>query len=353
MTPGSPRPLGQETALRALDAAITGDRVAGAYLLHGPPGTGRMLGARSFAAALLCESRRGAAACGACRGCRSEASGLHPDLLVVQADRGPRFDDDADAERAGISEFLAAARSGEKVAPRKTIPVRTLRRLVELTSLAPSAGGWKVVILDAFDEVEEEGAALLLKTLEEAPRRTTFVILARGTEAVPDTILSRCQRVRFRPLAPDLVRRIVRQSGGSAAQAVQETALERLVAIGQGSVGRTLRAIEWDVHSEALPAADLMLRGDPSGTDRIADWVRAAGRDLDAQRERAREALALLLHGVRGDAATRSGELRVAAIRHALESIESNVSPDLALRALGVRWEAAGSRGGAAAGPRG
>ncbi|MCG3132968.1 MAG: hypothetical protein HMLKMBBP_00054 [Planctomycetes bacterium] len=338
------RPLGQDAALRAFDAAIATGRIAGAYLLHGPPGTGRMLGARSFAAALLCTSRRGSSPCGTCRACRDDAQGRHPDLLVVQADRGPRFDDDADADRAQIASFTASARAAEKPQPRKTIPVRTLRKLVDLTALAPSGGGWKVVILDAFDEVEDEGAALLLKTLEEAPRQTTFLILARGTEAVPDTILSRCQRVRFRPLAPDMVRRIVRSAGGAAAQAVPAAALDRLVALGQGSAGRTLRAIEWDVHGGAIPPADRMLAGDALAVDGLVDWVRAAGRDLDAQRERTREALALLLHGLRGDAATASGEARIAAIRHALESVESNVSPELALRALGVRWGAAGAR---------
>lgn len=335
-----PRPetlLGQATATRTFEAALSSGRVAGAYLLHGPPGTGRGIGAEIFGGALLCERRAGLRRCGACASCRWNDQGRHPDFLVVTADRGPRFDDDAAAERGELQAFTRAARAADDVEARRTIPVRTLRRLMELLSLAPTTSGWRVVVVDAFDEIEDEGAAALLKTLEEAPPRTTFLLLTRGVDGVPDTILSRCQRVRFQPLAPDVVRRIVLERGGADARALAPAALDLVVRIAQGSAGRALRSVTTGLHERAAPAARDLLRGDDAAVEAVLAWVREGGRDLDSQRERSRELCALLILLIRDSWDGAPSDARIAAVRGALESIDSNVSPELALRALGVR----------------
>lgn len=327
--------LGQETAVRAFEAAIATNRVAGAYLLCGPAGIGRSLGASLFAHALLCAHRRGLVACGACRACRWNALGTHPDLFVIAADTGPRFDDDAEAARAGIDRFGRAARAAAKAGPRKTIGVRTLRRLLELLSLTAAGGGWKVVLLDAFDDVEEEGTALLLKTLEEAPPQTTFLLLARGTDSVPDTILSRCQRVRFRPLAPDLVRRIASARGGAPFAALDPAAVDVVCRLAQGSPGRAIATAALGITGVPL-AAVRTLGVVPEPPADLVPWMKEGAKDLEAQRERVREVLALALVGVR-DGWVPAGEGAIAAIRAALESVESNVGPDWALRALWIR----------------
>src|SRR6185503_17185485 len=97
--------LGQETALRLLRSSLAAGRLAGAYLLHGPAGVGRTIGAEIFASALLCASPRDGAACHACRSCRAFAKGTHTDFLTVSAETGPFFRDDADADRARLDEF--------------------------------------------------------------------------------------------------------------------------------------------------------------------------------------------------------------------------------------------------------
>ena len=119
--------LGQETALCVLRSSLRANRVAGAYLLHGPAGVGRTLGAEIFAAALLCSAAKDGAACRACKPCRAFTAGTHADLLTVSAETGPFFKDDAEAERAHLDQFTRAARLSAKRGPRKTIPVRTLR----------------------------------------------------------------------------------------------------------------------------------------------------------------------------------------------------------------------------------
>jgi len=330
--------LGQETALRVLSAAVEQDRVAGAYLLHGPSGVGRGLGAEIFAATLLCRAPRGASSCGACASCRKCAAGTHPDFLVVSAETGPFFKDDAEAERAGLAAFTAAAHRAAKRGPRKQIPVRAIRRALEFVALAPAAGGRKVALLDSFDEIEEAGTGTLLKSLEEAPRKTTFLVLAGSVESVPDTILSRCQRVRFRPLADDVVRRLLVGKGGDASASLDESARAFLVRLAQGSAGRAIRAAQLGAHRGAAAAARALLAGgDASACDVAAAWLFEDTRDLAVARERLRELVAATLLFARDDGRADALDAWVPALRHALESVDANVSPDLVLRALWAR----------------
>jgi DNA polymerase III delta prime subunit len=334
--------LGQETALRVLRSSFAADRVAGAYLLHGPAGVGRTLGAEIFAAALLCSSAKDGAACRACRSCRAFVAGTHPDFLSVSAETGPFFKDDAEAERARLDQFTRAARLSAKRGPRKTIPVRTLRRLLDFVSLASAFNGRKVALIDSFDEVEEAGTGTLLKSLEEAPRNTTFVVLAGSVESVPDTILSRCQRVRFRPLAPEVVRRLLASEGGSGAAALDDASRELLVRLGQGSAGRAIHAAELGVHQDGAGAAKALVDGaDPSACDAAAAWLFHGTKDLAVARERVRELVAMTLLLARDRAAARDSaailDALLPVLRQALESVDANVSPDLVLRALWAR----------------
>lgn len=334
--------LGQETALRVLRSSLTAGRVAGAYLLHGPAGVGRTLGAEIFAAALLCSATRDGAACRTCKSCRAFVAGTHPDFLSVSAETGPFFKDDADAERARLDQFTRAARLSAKRGPRKTIPVRTLRRLLDFVSLSSAFSGRKVALLDSFDEVEEAGTGTLLKSFEEAPRGTSFVVLAGSVESVPDTILSRCQRVRFRPLAPGVVRALLASAGGAASAALDETSRELLVRLGQGSAGRAIHAAELGVHADGAIAARALVDGaDPSACDAAAAWLFHGTKDLAVARERMRELVALTLLFARDRAEDRGAaavlDALLPVLRQALESVDANVSPDLVLRALWAR----------------
>jgi DNA polymerase-3 subunit delta' len=334
--------LGQETALRVLRASLDQDRVAGAYLLHGPSGVGRSLGAEIFAASLLCAQPRDSAACGACAPCRKFAAGTHPDFLAASAETGPFFKDDAEAERARLGEFTGAARRAGKRGPRKTIAVRTIRRALEFVSLAPAAGGRKVALFDSFDEIEEAGTGTLLKSLEEAPRMTTFLLLAGSVESVPDTILSRCQRVRFRPLAHDVVRALLDARGGDAASSLDADARGFLVRLAQGSAGRAIRAAELGANRGAAAAARALVDGaPPSACDAAAAWLFDDTKELAVARERLRELVAATLLFARDRAKERAApevlDSWVPVLRHALESVDANVSPDLVLRALWAR----------------
>lgn len=186
MAPDAPQ--GPPRAAEVLRRALAADRVAHAYALVGPPGSGRTAAALAFAAALLCErvplgsGRRGAPGadgCGACRGCALVRARQHPDLHVIEPtppESNPR-----------------GARA---------IRIGAVRELERQASLTPALGARKVFVLDDADRMTGEAPQAFLKTLEEPPARTVLILVLARTRAVPATVLSRCQIVRFAPPPP-------------------------------------------------------------------------------------------------------------------------------------------------------
>ena len=161
--------IGQPGAVALLTAAAR--QPVHAYLLVGPPGSGKRRAARSFAASLLCP----AGGDGTCRDCRLALAGQHPDVREI-----------------------------ERVGP--AISTDQADEIVRLSSLAPMEGRRKVLILDEFHLLRAEGAAKLLKTIEEPPASTIFCILADDVPPELVTIASRCMRVELRRLNDEVVR---------------------------------------------------------------------------------------------------------------------------------------------------
>jgi DNA polymerase-3 subunit delta' len=165
--------VGQSGAVALLERAIALDRPAHAYAFIGPSGVGRRLTAVAFAQALLCPS----GGCGGCGVCRRVAAGQHPDCQVL-VPIPPR-----DNPKGPLA-----------------IRIEQIRELEHVAALAPLEGSRKVFILDETERMTLPTAQALLKTLEEPPARTHLVLILANPRALPPTVLSRCQRVRFRPL---------------------------------------------------------------------------------------------------------------------------------------------------------
>jgi DNA polymerase-3 subunit delta' len=168
--------VGQEKAVTALIAAA--NRPVHAYLFVGPPGSGKAGAARSFAASLLCRSTPPD---GTCEVCRRVLIGIHPDVI--------------DVEREGAS-----------------IGIDTAREVTRLAATSPVEGERKIVILHDFHLVRESGPALL-KTIEEPPPTTIFVILAEHVPPELVTIASRCVTVEFEALSERQIATALESSG--------------------------------------------------------------------------------------------------------------------------------------------
>ncbi len=171
--------IGQQHATRLLAAAIDKGRTSHAYLFHGPDGSGRMEAALAFAAALACE-RHG---CGECASCRKAGRGTHPDISVV----------------APVGAFIT---------------VDQVREINSSVYLRPSESRSRVFIIADAGAFNSESANAFLKTLEEPPEYAYFLLLAAGRDRVLPTILSRCQTVRFGPVPPADIERVLREEEG-------------------------------------------------------------------------------------------------------------------------------------------
>ncbi len=209
--------VGQEEAVGHLRAAVAAP--VHAYLLVGPPGSGKRTAAVAFAAALLCP--RGG--CGECDVCRRAVAVIHPDLVLV--------------ERAGPSITVDQAREVRRLAMR-----------------SPNEGARKVLILTDFHLVRE-ASSVLLKVLEEPPASTVFVILAEQVPPELVTIASRCVRVDFGPLSAEQV------TSALVAEGVDPAIAREVAAVAGGRLDR-----------------GRLLAGDPGFGARREAWRAVPGR---------------------------------------------------------------------------
>jgi DNA polymerase-3 subunit delta' len=309
--------VGQPAALALLQRAVAGGRLAHAYAFVGPSGVGRRLTAVAFAQATLCPAR----GCGTCGICRRVAAGQHPDCLVI---------------------VPTPPRENPKGAP--MIRIEQVRELERAAALAPLEGARKVFVLDDAERVTLPTAQALLKTLEEPPPRTHLVLIIANPRALPPTVLSRCQRVRFRPLGDADAARLLEGRG------VAPAASGMLARLAQGrpgyALGTDLDALrarrEAALALVAEPPARLGAALDRVPTDRAAvtaylelywAWYRdalclAAGGSaallVNADQEEALRAVAARVSAPALAAA-------LARVKVAWLALEGNVNPRLAL----------------------
>jgi DNA polymerase-3 subunit delta' len=188
--------VGQPAAVATLSEAATHPgAMTHAWLITGPPGSGRSVAARAFAAALQCREaelgRAEAPGCGRCRECTTALAGTHADVTVVAT---------------------------EKV----TITIEEARALVSLAQRSPSGGRWRVIIVEDADRMVERTSNVLLKAIEEPPPRTVWLLCAPSPQDVVVTIRSRCRPVGLRvPPAADVAELLVRRHDVGPAAALE------------------------------------------------------------------------------------------------------------------------------------
>ena len=250
--------VGQEPAVRVLrraaeaaDARLQGARGAQtaamthAWLITGPPGSGRSNAGRAFAAALEC----GLKGCGECTQCRTALSGAHPDVTLIR------------------TELLS-------------IRVSEIRELVRRAAMSPTQGRWQALVVEDADRLTEQAADALLKSIEEPAARTIWVLCAPTVEDVVPTIRSRCRLLVLRtPPAAAIADMLVARDGvdpelaGFAARAAQ------------GHIGRA-RALARDQRVRERRAVVLAI---PFELRDLGACLTAAAQLVDSAREEAKE----------------------------------------------------------------
>src|SRR5438309_8173987 len=212
--------FGQERAVRLLRGALERGQVHHAYLLAGPEGVGKELLARTFAEAANCEERDPSVRpCGKCPNCRGNERGNFPDVTFLMPQ----------------TELLArglVGRADLETAPSKEIRVDDVRALAKRLSFAALRGRRKIAILTPADALNERAQNTLLKTLEEPPPQTTFLLVSSNPDALLPTIRSRCARVQFAPVREQVLYDALRARG------VAEGAARERAARAEGSFAR-------------------------------------------------------------------------------------------------------------------
>jgi DNA polymerase III subunit delta' len=241
---------GQEGAVAFLSRAL--ERPHHAYLFAGPEGSGKRLGMRAFAAALLCSN----GGCGECRDCRLALGERHPNMLLL--------------EPAGPDILVGKDASDPN----------TARGFASRAYLTPPEPGWKVMVVLQADRMRVEAADVLLKVLEEPPTDTVFLLLSARPDDLPDTVRSRCQEIGFPPLSESFVVDTLVREG------LDEDRARLASRLAGGNVGRARRLArderELKFRQVALEALERAATG-PPGALAAAEMLTKAGKEFRAR----------------------------------------------------------------------
>lgn len=254
---------GQDEAVATLSAAAHDpSSLAHAWLLTGPPGSGRSTLAHAFAAALIAEGPDDTATM------RQVMAGTHPDLLALRTE--------------GVIITIAQARA-----------------LVERSYFAPSLGRYRVIVMEDADRMTERTSNVLLKALEEPPERTIWILCAPSDADLLPTIRSRVRTLRLRePDVDDVARLLVARTG------VDEAAAEQAARHAQRHIGMAQRLATDEAsrrRREETLRAVLRVRSIGDVVEVAGEIVQAATDDakaLTAERDEAERASLLRTVGV-------------------------------------------------------
>ncbi len=196
--------VGQEHIVKTLTNALSTGKVAHAYLLTGPRGTGKTSIARLLAKAVNCLDKKESEPCNKCQACQEINQGKSLDLIEIDA-----------ASNRGIDE---------------------IRELRDGIKFSPNNLKYKVFIIDEVHQLTREAFNALLKTLEEPPAHAIFILATTEIHKVPQTIISRCQRFDFHKLTLDKIVSRLESISNQEKVKIEKPALELIALNADGSI---------------------------------------------------------------------------------------------------------------------
>ncbi|HTH16073.1 MAG TPA: DNA polymerase III subunit delta' [Magnetospirillum sp.] len=216
--------IGHETAERAFLDAWNSGRLAHAWLLSGPKGIGKATLAYRIARFVLAGGGDGGGLFGG-----------PPDSLAIAPDHpvSRRISAGGHADLKVVERGFA---DDKKVKLRTEIVIDDVRGIGGFMSLTPAEGGWRVVIIDAADDMNRNAANAVLKVLEEPPRNALMLLLSHSPGRLLPTIRSRCRRLALKPLPEDQVARLL----ATYRPDLLPDDITALARLGEGSIGKAM-----------------------------------------------------------------------------------------------------------------
>lgn len=241
--------VGQESVIEQLRGAVSSGEPTHAWLFTGPPGSGRSNAARAFAAALNCQNGDG---CGTCRSCRLVASDSHPAVSLVTT---------------------------ENVSYR----IEDVRQLISTAYDRPQGARWRVIVIEDADRMTERATNVLLKSIEEPPPQTIWVLCAPSPADVLVTIRSRCRHVSLRiPPTAAVAELLVARDG------LNETQAAFAARVSQNHIGvarRLASSAEARQRREKVVSLPLRVRSASQAVLAAAELVAVAQDEAEAAAE--------------------------------------------------------------------
>ena len=241
----------QVVPLRLLRSMVAKNRIPNGLLFWGPSGVGKRLAALEAAKAINCEGG-GPDACDACLSCRKVAHGTHPDLKLV-------------------------APSGKT----RIINVEAVEEINGLCAYRPYEGRYRVFVMEDADRMNEAAQNHFLKTLEEPPSATVFILLSEYPRQLLATIRSRCQHVRFGLLHRSTVRDLLVEFRPSLPD-VEATAI---ASVAQGQMSRALDLVDSEKRAVVVDAAIRLAGGEDAlqVSERLVNQVKESAKAVAAR----------------------------------------------------------------------
>lgn len=267
-----PRVRGHDAQIQLFRRIVADGRLAHAYLFLGPEGVGKRRFGMELAKVLNCEAPGAAeqfVACDACSACKQIESGNHPDVELLGLPEGK-------------NEF----------------PIEEIRGLIGRINLKPARGGRRVILLDDAGALSEPAANAFLKTLEEPPPHSLLILIGEQADHFPVTIVSRCQRVRFLPLAAEHLEALLQEQG----LAPHPAEARQLAVEAQGSLGLARLLADPAVRQfrqEWLAGFTQVRLDSVAQAKRLSDFVNDAGTESAEKRARALLVLRFLVELLR------------------------------------------------------
>ena len=263
-SPRWPRVIGQGRVKALLLNALRSGRLAHAYLFSGPEGVGKDAMALELARVMHC-AEGGEEACGVCASCLRMNALQHPDVRFITALPVGKNEtsDDGPLDRLQSGELdelrLELAQKGAdpyhrvSITRASSIKINSIRDIRRESSLSTLDQRRRVYVISHADDMGNEAANMLLKTLEEPPAQSMFILTSAHRDQLLPTILSRCQHVRFDPLTEPDIRNVLIERNG-----VDETQARLVARLAGGSYSWALELLEKDLMQERIDVVDFI-----------------------------------------------------------------------------------------------
>ena len=231
---------GQEKAITFLKRIVAGDTIAHGYLFTGIRGIGKTTTAVAFALLINCMDPVDEDGCKRCSSCKKIIDGNHPDLIIIEPDED-----------------------------KKTIGINQIREINRHLAFPPVLEGYRIVIVDPAEKMTDEAANAFLKTLEEPPPHNIFILNVRDPGELLPTIISRCQKVPFKPLpTEDIVHWLIKEEGMDSEKA------NIIAKLSEGSLGRAIKLYKDDLFTRRIRWVTMLNSVIHTSSDMIIEMAR-------------------------------------------------------------------------------